>query len=447
MTLEHSPKSKISSETTSGPPTSSGIPVGQGVSDFLSINNEPTEVVAALRDMRLLPFIRTRPDVWFNILESRFRTYRVTSDLKKYDLALGQLDVDTLHQLTDIICREPQEGKYEHLKQTLIDRLSDSRVKQLHTLLTDLQLADRKPSELLRQMRDLAGETVSDEFLHSLWINRMPSSVRGILSVADTSNLNNLAALADEVLDYTTSSCMMTTSSSAVGESPLTLSSLSNLEHRLQNVEKQPYSRVPKFNLSPACELGLQHWWQRVGSLCRRFANPWQLSPEEAKTKEKDGAPDTETEDADPGGSQDFTDSERDSQRRKIPATAVRYLCTERDSSVSDRGASGSHSPISDRVEVRREYPLEEIDFSLLETRNSEMSAQLDFQAAIKCVKSFDGSSTDKLLDFLASCEFTFSITKEADKPALFAYIRNVKLEGKAAHEMRYKELNTFEDL
>ncbi|KAK2577812.1 hypothetical protein KPH14_012695 [Odynerus spinipes] len=294
--------------------------------------------------------------------------------------------------------------------------------------------------------------------------------------------------------------------------------------------QSRPYSRVPKFNLSPACELGLQHWWQRVGSLRRRFAYPWQLSPEEAKAKEKDGATDTETEVADPGGSQgsyeevddgtsdneeetrlinsprygerqftvlicgqfgeretgqstpreqvtnetkqsgkmwqtlllrnfcrsldsffdailDFTDSERDSLRRKIPATAVRYLCTERDSSVSHRGESGSHSPISNRVEVRRKYPLEEIDFSLLETRNSEMSAQLDFQAAIKCVKSFDGSSTDKLLDFLASCEFTFSITKEADKPALFAYIRNVKLEGKAAHEMRYKEFNTFEDL
>ncbi|KAK2574784.1 hypothetical protein KPH14_012998, partial [Odynerus spinipes] len=88
-------------------------------------------------------------------------------------------------------------------------------------------------------MRDLAGETVSDEFLYSLWINRIPSSVRGILSVADTSNLNNLAALADKVLDYTTSSCVMATSSSAVGESPLALRSLSNLEHRLQSVEKQ----------------------------------------------------------------------------------------------------------------------------------------------------------------------------------------------------------------
>ncbi|XP_066596245.1 uncharacterized protein [Prorops nasuta] len=198
--------------------------------------------IAAIRDMRLPPFIKTRPDVWFQLIESRFRTYRITSDLTKYDLTLGQLDSETLHQITDIICQQPEKDKYLHLKNAMLARLSESREKQLSTLLNNLELGNKKPSELLREMKTLAGETVSDEFLYSLWINRMPVNVRSIVSVADRSNLNNVAQLADKILSYATNSNIMAVSSPANDlvaiENSATLQTLVNLEKKVENLQK-----------------------------------------------------------------------------------------------------------------------------------------------------------------------------------------------------------------
>jgi hypothetical protein len=83
-------------------------------------------------------------------------------------------------------------GLYECLKAALIERLSDSVSKRVEKLLETQDLGDRKPSQLLRDMRKLAGSAVSDDFLTTMWKNRLPANMRAILVLADVKDVNKL---------------------------------------------------------------------------------------------------------------------------------------------------------------------------------------------------------------------------------------------------------------
>lgn len=71
---------------------------------------------------------------------------------------------------------------------------------RIRKLLSEIQLGDVKPSQLLRKMRELAGKSLSDDFLTTLWFQRLPSEIQTVLSVSSES-LDNLAKLADKIID------------------------------------------------------------------------------------------------------------------------------------------------------------------------------------------------------------------------------------------------------
>ncbi|KNE87923.1 hypothetical protein PSTG_18683 [Puccinia striiformis f. sp. tritici PST-78] len=85
-------------------------------------------------------------------------------------------------------------------------RFSESSEKQILKLITGLELADRKPTQLLREMRTLAGQSVSDEVLTTLWLQRMPNNFRCILSACKNQDVDDLAEIADRIMDNSPSS-------------------------------------------------------------------------------------------------------------------------------------------------------------------------------------------------------------------------------------------------
>lgn len=119
-------------------------------------------------------------------LESEFSTYRIRSDEQKYYAVLRHLDEATADIVADILENPPESEKYENLKRTLILRLTDSEEKQLRTLLSDLVLGNKKPSQLLREMKSLAGDRVSDDLLRTLWVQRLPSRMQELLLIFDS---------------------------------------------------------------------------------------------------------------------------------------------------------------------------------------------------------------------------------------------------------------------
>lgn len=159
------------------------------------------EYLAAVSRPQLPAFMKEKPEIWFYLIESEFTAARTRSDDVKYNATLRALDPDTLNQVTDIISSPPTTDKYVTLKNTIIKRVAESREKQINRLLNDIILGDKKPSQLLREMKTLAGNSVSEEMLHNLWVSRLPSTIRPLLIISDKLSLDVLAEMADRIID------------------------------------------------------------------------------------------------------------------------------------------------------------------------------------------------------------------------------------------------------
>lgn len=94
-----------------------------------------------------------------------FNSYNITDDTSKYLAVIMVLDSETVEQLSDILGKPPDTGRYANLKQEIISRFADSSDRQLHKALSEIQLGGKKPSQLLRQMTTLAGERIAEDVL------------------------------------------------------------------------------------------------------------------------------------------------------------------------------------------------------------------------------------------------------------------------------------------
>ncbi|GFV26022.1 uncharacterized protein TNCV_2693881 [Trichonephila clavipes] len=112
-----------------------------------------------------------------------------------------------------IVLSSPNSDKYHTLSQRLITQFSDSETQKIKKLLTDLQLGDEKPSHLLRKMKELSNGQLQDDFLQSLWLQKMPPHIQTVLS-ASSEPLDKLAIIADkvsEVVGASSTICAATT--------------------------------------------------------------------------------------------------------------------------------------------------------------------------------------------------------------------------------------------
>lgn len=150
--------------------------------------------------LKLPPLWKNNIKLWFVQVESNFQIAGITQDVTKYNALIASIDPESLSAVSDILYNAPVEQKYDTLKQRLISEFSDSENRQIRKLLSELQLGDEKPSHLLRKMRQLANNSLNDDFLKNLWFQRLPAEIQTILSVSSES-LDNLAKLADKIAE------------------------------------------------------------------------------------------------------------------------------------------------------------------------------------------------------------------------------------------------------
>ena len=135
------------------------------------------------------------PELWFAQFESQ--TGGIT-DSQRYSLVLAKLDSRTIREVVDIIGNPPEKDRYATLKGELIGRLSSSRQEKIRQLLEKEEIGDRSPSKFLRHLKALAGSSTTDEFLATIWMGRLPPSLRPILTVLSPDlPLEKVAAVAD----------------------------------------------------------------------------------------------------------------------------------------------------------------------------------------------------------------------------------------------------------
>ncbi|XP_011051610.1 PREDICTED: uncharacterized protein LOC105144423 [Acromyrmex echinatior] len=119
-------------------------------------------------------------------MEAQFLTAGITADDTRYNYVIQCLDDDFLSsEVSDIILNPP---------------VMDSAEKKLRRLLNEIDLGDRRPSHAILFMRDLAQNGASEEVLKSLWLQRLPQQVQGILA-SSKHELEELSQLADRITD------------------------------------------------------------------------------------------------------------------------------------------------------------------------------------------------------------------------------------------------------
>ncbi|XP_043288473.1 uncharacterized protein [Venturia canescens] len=203
------PQSTIPSPDSHGSQTQDD-PLNQSLIDFegadlSNFNNDNNNQVMDIRSARLEPFWVHAPKLWFMSAEAYFQQHRITSDTSKFNAVVTHLGSTVMLQVSDLVEDAPVNDKYLTIKQTLIERFSDSKQKQLNRLLTEMELGDKKPSQLHREMKRLAGDSLSAEALRTLWMQRMPFNVQCSLAAYEDNPLEKLAAIADRMTELTPS--------------------------------------------------------------------------------------------------------------------------------------------------------------------------------------------------------------------------------------------------
>lgn len=162
------------------------------------------EIAAAMCKVavKLPPFWSDRVAVWFAQAEAQFLLAGINTDVTKYSYVLSQIDHKVAGEIEDIVINPPAEEKYQTLKETLIKRFSISEEQRVRRLLGDEELGDRKPSQFLRHLRSIAGNTLSDDnILRQLWVRRLPQHVQGILAAQADLSLDRIADIADKIVE------------------------------------------------------------------------------------------------------------------------------------------------------------------------------------------------------------------------------------------------------
>lgn len=182
-----------------GGPSTSG---GQGTADIKTVKDLENQILVNRISVKPAPFNRDDPEIWFVQLETQFALAEIKSEPTKYNYLISALDCATTAYIRPEILAPPAQNRYTALKKCIIDRLCESARQKLNRVLTTIQLGDKKPSQLLREMQALAHGQLSDTVLLNLWLQRLPQHVQQILACVGTEKPNSdLAKTADTIVE------------------------------------------------------------------------------------------------------------------------------------------------------------------------------------------------------------------------------------------------------
>lgn len=194
--------------------------------------------------VKVPPFWKPDPVLWFAQLESQFFRANITQDETKYHIVVSEIESAILAQVSDILTDITIVNKYEEIKKRLIQQFADSEEHRLRKLLKETPIGDNKPSQLLREMRDLAGKRLSDEVLKSLWLQRLPEQAQMILSTMNE-NLSKTAEIADKIIEVAKPVEICALGSGASGEIAALTTMVAELTKKIERLEVNNRSRTP----------------------------------------------------------------------------------------------------------------------------------------------------------------------------------------------------------
>ncbi|VDP63207.1 unnamed protein product [Schistosoma curassoni] len=113
--------------------------------------------INTISELRLPTYGVNNPKIWFAQVKALFLARGIRSQATKYAHVVGALPIEIATEVGDLIGNVPETDPYDKIKATVIHRTSQSDEEHLQQLLTACEFGDKKPSQLLRYMRQLAG--------------------------------------------------------------------------------------------------------------------------------------------------------------------------------------------------------------------------------------------------------------------------------------------------
>lgn len=225
------------------------------------------------------------PEIWFALLEGQFENFGITDDHAKFNQVITNLDIVHAKAVKDIIVNPPARHRYDKVKFELIKRLTASHENKVRQLLTHEELGDRKASQFLRHLQDLAGPDVPEEFLRSIWSNRLPPSIQTVLASQSSQRLEDLAELADRIQEITSQPQLAATSAQVVetgstGTGSTVSGEIAELRKMVEHLalkldEHTRRSRHPRRTNPPQRRRSNSRSSTRSASMYRRFPICW----------------------------------------------------------------------------------------------------------------------------------------------------------------------------
>ncbi|THD28547.1 Pol polyprotein [Fasciola hepatica] len=196
-------------------------------------------------------FWSENPSVWFVMAESYFHIWNVVKSDTKFAYVVASLPEKIAVEVSDLILHPHPAEPYEQFKSAVLKRLSDTDKKCFERLLFSEELGNCKPSELLRHLKRFDnGRNLGQSVFRELFLQRLPPHVRSILSSRKTLTLEELATLADDLMELTHTSQVTTMSSNPTEE---TSRALCKQIETLNNNFQQLRLLLPLTNPSPYC--------------------------------------------------------------------------------------------------------------------------------------------------------------------------------------------------
>lgn len=149
-------------------------------------------------EMKMPSFYESEPELWFIVVESQFAARKITNEKTKFSIVVANLSCTTASQVKEVLKLPFTEGHYERLKQQLISIYAETASEKFRKLISNADIGDKKPSQFLNHMKSLADNSITDDFIKKLWIQRLPAASRAVLS-ASKDALDDLAKMADSM--------------------------------------------------------------------------------------------------------------------------------------------------------------------------------------------------------------------------------------------------------
>ncbi|UYV79078.1 hypothetical protein LAZ67_17001042 [Cordylochernes scorpioides] len=196
----------------------------------METENKPSDTSEICKvSVKIPPFLVEKPEIWFFQVEAQFKIGGIIQEDTKFNYLISQLEPKYIENIWEII-NSKSDNKFSECKSRLLELFRESEGLRIKKLIPGIELGDMKPSQLLQKLRSLATPDISDNLIKTLWLDKLPTSIKNIFIVSDE-DMSKLAIMADKINEIN--------SSKEIYEAEVPSSSTDLLIAKLEDLERQ----------------------------------------------------------------------------------------------------------------------------------------------------------------------------------------------------------------